>query len=359
MSTIDKKIPSLDGLRAVAISLVLIMHLAVGFPQWMFRYLQHTGLSCFGRTGVTIFFVISGFLITTLLLNEKFSAVGEIHIRNFYVRRALRILPVSMLYIGLLWFLNKPFDFGLETFFLWHALTYTMNFAVASMPWILAHLWSLGVEEQFYLIWPWVTKLQLKTIVRTAFYIIGYAPMARIIVAKTPEWKFAVLTLSPFFQYADALMIGCLLAISRRMSFSLWDSHLLKSRFLRFLSFFIIWLVTYLSSKHGRGFGYFTVPFGTSIISILSAYIIASTMTFDKTMLYRFLNHPLMMYVGRLSYSLYIWQQFFLVPRNFAGMPMWWRVFPMNIVLTFGVSMLSYHIWEKHFLKLKGRFKAA
>ncbi|HXI40052.1 MAG TPA: acyltransferase, partial [Bryobacteraceae bacterium] len=91
------RIPTLDGLRAVAILLVLISH--------AIDRTQHTGLAELGHAGVAIFFALSGYLITTRLLIE-YRATGAISLRNFYVRRAFRILPPAMLYLAILWLLT-------------------------------------------------------------------------------------------------------------------------------------------------------------------------------------------------------------------------------------------------------------
>ncbi len=146
-----EKIDSLDGFRAVSILLVVFGHAdkSWGMPAWLsvsLEFLVHQ------QAGVMIFFVISGFLITNLLLDEK-RATGDVNIQRFYGRRLLRILPVNYLYIGFVFCLwtSDPHAFSGSAFL--HALTYTFNFA-ANDSWLLGHLWSLSIEEQFYLLWP-------------------------------------------------------------------------------------------------------------------------------------------------------------------------------------------------------------
>ncbi|HTZ11027.1 MAG TPA: acyltransferase [Candidatus Margulisiibacteriota bacterium] len=350
----DKRIPSLDGLRGVSILLVILGHLSYLLPKRIPRYFT---LFIYSNVGVIIFFVISGFLITTLLLNEKSSHRGQVNVRLFYIRRFLRIVPVNFLYICVILLCNKVFSLGYARSSFWHAFTYTVNFLGA--PWILGHLWSLSVEEQFYLFWPWVTRLSFKAITGFAVAIIVYAPLVRVIFYLYPNWQF--ITLAPFFRHADSLMIGCLLAISRHSWPELWKSPLLKNRILCLFSIFTIFSITFLSSisqliRHHSG--YLFVPLGTTIISLCAAYIIASTTTDKKNILYSFLNHPLICYIGILSYSIYIWQQAFLGEDYLPNTSLWRRVFPTNVLLVFCVSVLSYHIWEKGFLKLKDKFKA-
>ena len=141
-------IPSLDGLRAISISLVLFGHLVgtrnFGRPD--------PGLGDVAHLGVVVFLVISGFLITSLLLKEH-AHTGTVSLKLFYARRSLRIFPASYAFlacVGLLWLGGtihlRPAD-------IWHAASYTVNY-VENTSWEVAHLWSLSIEEQFYLLWP-------------------------------------------------------------------------------------------------------------------------------------------------------------------------------------------------------------
>lgn len=141
------KIPSLDGLRALAISLVIVAH---GVETWgaprSLQPLRHVG-----NLGVRVFFVISGFLITTLLLREM-GAHQSVSLRNFYARRSLRILPAFLIFVAVihalatLGIVNSPPGDTIR------ALTFTMNYR-DDKSWPLNHIWSLSVEEQFYLLW--------------------------------------------------------------------------------------------------------------------------------------------------------------------------------------------------------------
>jgi peptidoglycan/LPS O-acetylase OafA/YrhL len=137
-----KRIPSLDGLRAISVSLVLIGHLArAGYtPQYTATY---TG------GGVHMFFIISGYLITTILLGEH-ARTSTINLREFYIRRAYRILPAAGVFM-----LFAMIACWREMSWLNLAamLLYLVNYD-ATKPWMIGHLWSLGVEEQFYLLWP-------------------------------------------------------------------------------------------------------------------------------------------------------------------------------------------------------------
>jgi peptidoglycan/LPS O-acetylase OafA/YrhL len=344
----DQKIPSLDGLRAVSILLVLIGHTLKGDPMWSSQY---EGIRIYASVGVTMFFVISGFLITTLLLKEKASNAC-VDIRKFYIRRVLRIIPVNFLYIIAVFLLNRPLGLGVETSAFWPAFTYTVNFA--AVPVILGHLWSLSVEEQFYLFWPLIMRFPLSQIIIVTLAIIVYGPVVRVINYFFPT--FEVVTLMPFFKYADSLMIGCLLAISKQVWPHCWVPSLLRNRIVKAGAVVLILFIPFLDRIKGHHVGYLTTPFGRTIISFSIAYLIASAITIKDNNTYKLLNHPVMVYIGTLSYSIYIWQQFFLLSQA-AYWPVWARFFPVNVMLVIVVSMASYYWWEKRFLSLKENFK--
>lgn len=344
------KIPSLDGLRAISILLVVTSHVLRSDPVWKLKY---EVIRDYGTTGVTIFFVISGFLITTLLLNEKFAGNGQINIQKFYIRRALRIIPVSFLYIAVIFLLNKFLALGIGTGAFLCALSYTANFFM--LPGILGHLWSLSVEEQFYLCWPWLMRLNLRHIIAAAAIIIIYAPLVRVINYFFPSLE--IITLKPFFKHADALMIGCLLSISQYAWPHLWHSSLVRSRQIKAAAIFLICLMPLIDNIKGIHVGCLTTPFATTITSLSIACVIANAITVRDSLTFRSLNHPVMIYIGTLSYSIYIWQQFFLVP-GITYLPGWAQTFPVNILLIALTSMASYHLWERSFLNLKEKFHA-
>ena len=145
-------IHSFDGLRAIAVTLVILFHFGrLSFIELNFEI---------GWVGVQFFFVLSGFLITTILLSQKKSKFTS-YLLNFYGRRTLRIFPLYfgflILIVILFYLTHEPADFTRSAAYLF---TYTYNYSVLSPEWTITrlyvHLWSLSVEEQFYLIWPFV-----------------------------------------------------------------------------------------------------------------------------------------------------------------------------------------------------------
>src|SRR5215831_9782405 len=146
--TLPGRIPSLDGLRAISILLVVAGHsFDEGRSPLLFELFGHLG-----NYGVRIFFIISGFLITTLLLKE-YTKTETISLRSFYLRRALRIFPAFYVYVAVICILAVLGVVSLLRGDVLHAVTYTMNYHT-TRGWYLNHIWSLSVEEQFYLIWP-------------------------------------------------------------------------------------------------------------------------------------------------------------------------------------------------------------
>jgi len=201
--------PSLDGLRAISIILVLLGHLSrtQGVPR------INLGIGEYARLGVVVFFVISGFLITRLLLDEQ-AKKGRVSLRMFYARRSLRLFPASFAYIAVvsgLWALDLVV---MNAGDLWHSITYTVNYMPESS-WEVRHLWSLSVEEQFYLLWPLAfVLLGRKRSIWALAAVVLLGPVARYI-----DWRY--LTGTPYHgvrmfpMVADSLATGCLLASGR------------------------------------------------------------------------------------------------------------------------------------------------
>jgi peptidoglycan/LPS O-acetylase OafA/YrhL len=199
-------VPSLDGLRALSISLVFLGHLngTRGFATF------DLGIGNYAQLGVVVFFVISGFLITRLMLLERIKN-GRVSLKLFYERRALRLFPASYTFIAIVSLLTLAGVFHLRPTDLWHAATYTVNF-LPNRGKQIGHLWSLSVEEQFYMIWPLTFVLfGPKRAGWVIFGVILFGPVAR-----SCDWLFLRGTpyhdLEMFPMVADSLAMGCLLA---------------------------------------------------------------------------------------------------------------------------------------------------
>lgn len=323
------RIPSLDGLRAVSIALVVLGHLTGTrhFPQ----HLPFIG--SYANFGVRVFFVISGYLITSLLLKEH-RKTGRIDLLEFYRRRAYRILPPAYLYMLLICVVGWS---QLSRLNVLSAFTYTSNYFIASTPWRLGHLWSLSIEEQFYLLWPAALVLAFARGKQIAVWVVLLAPLARIV------FYFAGFQYVEYYfpTVADAIATGCLLAI-------VWPDlkrfdGILLSRFI-----VVVPLLT-LAIPLLRGAGlenriYQTI--GVSVMHFGIAICIYNTIRKE----WRWLNTPVMVWTGLISYSLYLWQQAFL---DRGDQLHWWTAFPQNLVLAFAAAACSYYFVERPFLRLR------
>lgn len=320
------RIPSLDGLRAGAIGLVLVGHLAGtrGCPVQRFFL-----LAFYAEAGVRAFFVLSGFLITTLLLRER-QASGTIRLKEFYIRRAYRILPAAYFYMFVMIAIYHTEFAGRDIAI---ALSYLTCYSL-HRPWVLGHLWSLSVEEQFYLLWPVVMKTGEKLAKRLAVGIIVVAPVARVILRATGHTSANG---SYFPVVADSIAVGCLLAL-----FQPWVKK--HAAFFAWRGFPLIWAVTLavpLLNEHSKPFrlvGGCVLYFGLALC--MQNAMVAK---------YRILNASLPVWIGTLSYSLYLWQQPFLNRYSTA----WYAAFPVNIVLAFVAAGLSYYCIERPGLRLR------
>lgn len=199
-------LPSLDGIRAVSILLVLLGH--VGGTQGLPRL--DLGVGDYAHLGVVVFFVISGFLITSLLLSEH-ETHGRISLKLFYARRSLRIFPASYAYVATLVVLTLLGIIHVPARHIWYAVTYMVNY-LPDASWQVGHLWSLSVEEQFYLFWPGLfVVFRPKEALKIAVAVVLLGPVARIaawfLLKGTPYYD-----LSLFPTVADSLATGCVLA---------------------------------------------------------------------------------------------------------------------------------------------------
>ena len=309
-----------DGLRAICIAFVFIEHGTLPFREHLGSPYWQTFLAN-GRLGVTAFFVISGFLITTLLAREL-TVTGRIGQGQFFARRALRLYPVLYLYVGLVCLLNlagvlanKSSELMAGGLFVWN---YYGVFATRTPDeWYLGHLWSLAVEQQFYLFWPLgLVWLGLKRAGRLAVFVVVLMPFLRVSTYLLCPAQRGYIGMM-FHTIADALMMGAILALSqpwlvkqcqrRRWIFALGAT--LTAGFAIFCSpWFRVWF-------HG---GY-DLSMGLSMDGLAAVLVLVYALSFPKNCLARILENPLLRHMGVISYSLYVWQQMFLGRSLFAA----------------------------------------
>jgi peptidoglycan/LPS O-acetylase OafA/YrhL len=344
-----RDIPSLDGLRAVSIALVILAHTKTLLPPGLansgpFRYIVGGGLA-----GVEVFFVISGYLITTLLLRE-FERTGTVSLRHFYLRRSLRIFPPFYAYlaiVALLWLAGLVPEHGPS---LLAAATYSIVYLAHPQGWEIFHTWSLSVEEQFYLLWPaiFVFAHRRGHGLGFALSILAFMPLVRLLLwfaiphaAGSPP--HAAVTAGAI----DTLMVGCLLALVgnraalNRVLFRSWLPAAL------FVVGFV--LVPWLAVK-ARGSGaILAAAIGVTVSALCIGGILCHVVGNPGAAAGRFLNLRVLRHIGVISYSLYLWQQLFTDVRLHLG--------PMCYLLMLLVAEASYWCIEKPVQRWRSRLR--
>jgi peptidoglycan/LPS O-acetylase OafA/YrhL len=316
-----KRIPSLDGLRAVSIALVVMGH-------WAELQFHSIVAGAFANLGVRIFFLISGFLITTLLLSER-KKTGSICVREFYVRRAYRILPAAMAFMAIAFIV---FWRDLRWYHMAAAAFYVTNFDFTH-PWYLGHLWSLSVEEQFYLLWPGGLKKWYRHRVKILLGVVALAPLYRVgchlagLRGQADETFPAV---------ADVLAVGCLLAILAEQVPPISKSWALA------MCGVVVAVPTYWGLR-----GFHSDAILLFILWPLMHVSIAGLILHVARRPYAWLNARPVVWLGQISYSLYLWQQLFVFGKH--GRP-WY-----GVIAAVGAASASYYMVEKPMLKLRER----
>jgi peptidoglycan/LPS O-acetylase OafA/YrhL len=339
-----KTIPALDGVRAIAVFLVICYHF--GFAQVP------------GGHGVMMFFVLSGFLITWLLLKEN-ERNGNISLKGFYTRRVLRIFPAFYVYwllvVGLLLSTSRQVPWAHA----WSAFFYVSNYygALHHHPEnSFSHTWSLAIEEQFYLLWPvlfilWRRSLARMTVGLVA--LIGAVWIYRAVLCLVFNVDQSYIY-SAFDTRLDHLMVGCLLAvlIKREALKSFWNRACAHAA-LPLLTIALLLASIFL----GGAYVYrYRDVFGFAFEPVLIAVLIAQFVSLSVTPWWRWLNARALRFLGRISYPLYLYQQMTLYParRVLAAYPVLVQL-GAAICLTIGVAAISYYVVERPFLKLKDR----
>ena len=341
----------------ISISLVLMLHSSFtpGFPSQFDRAIN--GFDA-GILGVRFFFVISGFLITYLLIQER-AKDGSISLKNFYVRRALRILPVYFFYLLALGFLTRYTQASSA----WLAnLTFTTDFF--GTPFSTGHFWSLGVEEQFYLLWPGVLVAVLNRkegdskLLKCLIVPLVIAPTVRIINCEHwyPESVGFLFQKSSFFARFDSLAYGCLAAVLFVRCRQILEAFYIKYSCVITLGGGALILAAPLLHYLHIPAILQTVAFD-SIQAIGFSLLLVQSLLYPECGFYRFLNWKWVAHIGTLSYSIYIWQQMFCPPDDpvFGFKGAWYVNFPGCIFVAVLVAHASYYLLEKPFFKLRER----
>jgi peptidoglycan/LPS O-acetylase OafA/YrhL len=364
-------LPALDGIRGLAVLLVLADHLVSWkghSGRWIVDVLAE--VHSFSWVGVNLFFALSGFLITGILVD---TLDNPNFFRTFYARRILRIFPLYYGFLLILLLLTKPLNLswgGWQYFY----LTYTANLALwwdkpmLLSPFRIIHLWSLQVEEQFYLIWPLVIYFcrNRSKLIRYSLLmcLAAFAIRFMLVALKMTSTKYAYLPYSLTVCCCDNLLYGCILALLLR-----------TSRREKVLSFAPILLLVCAVPLMIERLIYIGTPWmgtvfmptiGFSLIGIGCASLIAMALQ-PLSFTGRMLISPTLRFFGRYSYGLYVLHYsvygFLSLPlyqifvryihiKALSGLLAAGTVLSISLLL----AVLSYHLYEVHFLKLKKYF---
>lgn len=351
---------ALDGIRAISIVLVVGLH----------SPLLNTFPFNRGWIGVDVFFVLSGYLITTLLLREK-AKRGTVSLKHFYLRRALRILPALYAWVAVLW-LTKQVTAPVVLL----VVLYVANVAMATGrlgdgP--AAHSWSLCIEEQFYAFWPWLVRSVARR--RLLFLTIGACAgiaLWRIALMRMGVRPFPEIYMRPDTRM-DVPLWGCAAAMIEQE-----DGFAGACRSLRPFSrpilgaLLALGLLSFRLSWRWGGSIDYTTRFGFTANAAIVAALILWIRGYPDSLPVRFLGLAPLAWAGRLSYSIYLWHRVAfqagerasrallgfspgqIPPQSAAGARAASHAIWLGAIVL--VPALSYYLIEKPFLRLKARF---
>ncbi len=343
-------IKPLDGVRAIAALMVLVFHCfqITTYHSTTGILLQKIGF--LGQTGVSLFFVLSGFLITRILIQQK----NEPHfIVHFFIRRALRIFPLYFLYLCLMYFIfpfvfNKTSpDFSQQ----WYYWFYLQDFAI-TFRWPAIgpkHFWSLAIEEHFYLIWPFIILFnKTKGIVATIALFIIISAITRILLVQNGFETY-------FFTFArlDEISLGCLLALLESKGFLLkWKIKPITILLITMAGIAgILWFqFSSLANPVIQVIKYQLIS-ATYFLSVVWVLIAPSHFWITKILSSRFL-----VFTGSISYGIYVYQAIAIeMTRAFEIQNN--ALFFLGVTITcYTIATVSYFLFEKPILNLKSKF---
>ena len=346
MSSDKLYLPGLNGIRAVAALTVLFDHMWTPFGNWGVSPSWHIP---WPSGPVTTFFVISGFLITYLLMNE-IGKTDDVSIPKFYMRRILRIWPLYYVYLALallaVWLFRDEIN-NAAWFYAFFSGNISHALGIGIIP--LFHFWSLGVEEQYYLWYPWMVKYNKKRVLTFVSVLLvcwfGAKLVAYFFLGKGLMYR--ILGVTQF----DCMMLGAIGAIMYYRKTE-WFVKLCSSRFVAIVA----WILFFTSGLYAN---YIPSPIRNEYIAFVSLFVIMSGLLRKPLLENRVMN-----YLGQISYGIYVIHPLLLyiltrlihtaefMQNDVASVV----IFVAITALTIGIASLSYKYFEMPFLRMKGKF---
>jgi peptidoglycan/LPS O-acetylase OafA/YrhL len=341
------RIPTLDGWRGIAILLVIAEH-----AGW--EHFEHQTWAGLGNLGVDIFFVLSGYIITARMIEER-ERTSTISLSSFYLRRAFRILPLVVCYLGVLCALSGFMNMGSHPSQIAGSLFFFRNYQYAAHPTGIytAHFWSLSIEEHFYLLWPvlllrfgnrrgvWIAATGAYLCAMWRIYDCSFpgGPIGRMLPGGTTGLR----TLRTDARL-DGLLLGCALAL-------LLIRPAIHSFILRNVpkeTSLLCGTLLVLNEQRLHAFA-------TLTNYVLISLMVASTLVVKEGLAYKWLNSRLLVGIGTISYSLYVWQQLFLLHPEDAHPLGRLGTFPYNLICAFVAASCSFYFLERPTARLGRR----
>ena len=348
--------PSLDGLRGLSIILVMLVHVQLIEPVLGF-------ISPGGKLGVDVFFALSGFLITSLLLSESESS-GSIDLKHFYYRRALRLLPALtavFLFTLLLVLIVGSFEaLGLTRLRLASTALYFTNWVRAfegPETWFLGHFWSLAIEEQFYLCWPVLLLLATRFRVKPRTMCLAVLGLiAASLILKIVLYTGGTTPRRIFFgsdTRGDGILVGCALAFALKGGLVPTALNENAARSLKLIGFLFLGIFVVVGDDR------FPLIYfgGTTAVAFAATLLIAGSLLNRSTAGSDVLSNSLLRWLGRRSYGLYLWH--WPIYELARLVPYRLLVVPCAILVSIVVAALSFRFIETPFLQMKDRTRTA
>ncbi len=349
-------LPSLDGWRAIAILAVLMIH---DLP-WQIGTHNNLSFIRYGSFGVVLFFAISGILICTRIVEEE-ELIGHFHLRSFYIRRLFRIQPAALAYLSVIAILilagaiHELWRFWFGALFLYENFLYHENAFVGGFGFFTSHFWTLAVEEHFYLLISLLFFFIRRRRIALLFGLLIVIKIAQIIAihhAQEPllrrtYWQIQVLLFPS--------LIALLLRVPR-----------IRAAAIRWLHPIPVLLLTAIAFSLARGILFpalirgVLAPFATQILAYSFSFWIAATILHPTSLVTRLLEIAPLRFIGRLSYSIYLWHVlFYSAIAGFFGITFAPLIFmahrPWKYIATLAVAMASYYWIEKPLIRLGHR----
>lgn len=351
-------LPGLNGIRAIASLGVVISHTTLALASFgidtsnLGSFVHGVDLAGFG---VTMFFCLSGFLITYLLLHEK-EVTHTVDIKRFYVRRALRIWPLYYAFLATvllyMWLTGTAANLNKLPFYIF--LCANVPFIVAQIVPLIGHYWSLGVEEQFYLFWPWLARLDRKKLLYASITLVMVGVIAKLIIRFTiPEYDMSLayrIVHTTRFHCMAMGAVGSIIYYERRR----WLLQIAQHPITQALVFASVGAMM-INRFHFASF------LDNELVSVLTVALILGQVEPEKRLVN--LDGKLFNFFGRISYGVYVIHPL-LIALLASGLSQ--LVLPMTIkfplvyisvlTLTTALAYLSYNYFEKPFLKIKTKY---